>query len=73
MIRNAVQHSENVCNSLVLNYKSAAPPTELCRRRKTSQSGAGCCPSRCVHVKLIFLAFCRLPAQLTRLALRKIW
>jgi hypothetical protein len=24
MIRNAVQHSENVRNSLVLNYKSAA-------------------------------------------------
>jgi hypothetical protein len=26
MIRNAVQHSENVRNSLVSNYKSAAPP-----------------------------------------------
>jgi hypothetical protein len=26
MIRNAVQHSENVRNSLVLNYKSAALP-----------------------------------------------
>ena len=32
MIRNAVQHSENVRNSLVLNYKSAALPAELCRR-----------------------------------------
>jgi hypothetical protein len=32
MIRNAVQHSENVRNSLVLNYKSAALPAELCRQ-----------------------------------------
>jgi hypothetical protein len=29
MIRNAVQHSENVRNSLGLNYKSAALPAEL--------------------------------------------
>jgi hypothetical protein len=29
MIRNAVQHSENVRNSLVLNYKSAALPAVL--------------------------------------------
>jgi hypothetical protein len=33
MIRNAVQHSENVRNSLVLNYKSAALPAELCRQK----------------------------------------
>jgi hypothetical protein len=32
MIRNAVQHTENVRNSLVLNYKSAALPAELCRQ-----------------------------------------
>jgi hypothetical protein len=32
MICNAVQHSENVRNSLVLNYKSAALPAELCRQ-----------------------------------------
>jgi hypothetical protein len=33
MIRNAVQHSENVRNSLGLNYKSAALPAELCRQK----------------------------------------
>jgi hypothetical protein len=50
MIRNAVQHSENVRNSLVLNYESAALPTELCRaftmenygcERLTIHSGRG--------------------------------
>jgi hypothetical protein len=31
-VGNAVQRSENIGNSLGLNYKSAALPTELCRR-----------------------------------------
>jgi hypothetical protein len=40
MIRNAVQHSDNVRNSLVLNYETAALPAELRwrERRKTLHS-----------------------------------
>jgi hypothetical protein len=43
-VSNTAQASENARKNSFLNYKSAALPAELCRRRKTSQSGAGCCP-----------------------------
>jgi len=33
-VGNAVQSSEMMHNSLGVNYKSAALPAELCRRRK---------------------------------------
>ena len=36
-----------------------------------SQRGTGCCAERHVHVKPIFLEFCGLPAEPTRLALQK--
>jgi len=32
-VSNALQHSENVRNSLGLNYKSAALTAELCRQK----------------------------------------
>jgi hypothetical protein len=36
-VSNGVQQSENVCKHSFLNYKSAALPAELCRRKKAER------------------------------------
>jgi hypothetical protein len=38
-VSNGVQHSENVRNSLGLNYKSAALPAEIWRSRRAKLRG----------------------------------